>query len=685
MLLINLLLLGTVVHSGVKAYKKINKINSQDVLDTELPAKSEKTPSTEHVEPKDLRHQQMEEISSNTAQDEIDEFDKKNTQYLSASAVGLGLATSGALFFHPLSLLSVPILFYVSTPIFQESYVGIIEEKKLNVAVIDSISIIGGIFTEYYFISALSNVTYYLAKGILSKTRDTTKKNLINVFSEQPRLVWLLKDGIEIEVSLDEIKVGDIIVVNAGGIIPVDGVITEGMATIDQHALTGEFQPCEKTTNEQVLAATVVLAGCIHIQVEKTGVETIAVQIGEILNNTAEFELVLQTQGEQVADKTVIPTIATGTLAFLTLGTYSSIAIFGSNFSEIIRLTSPFSMLNFLTIASKNNILIKDGRSLELLNKVDTVIFDKTGTLTLEQPYVGNIYTCNGIPEQELLSYAAAAEYRQSHPIAKAILQAAVDLDIPDIDESQYEIGYGIKIKVNNKLIKVGSIRFMEMEQIDIPTEIKNLQTNSHIQGNTTIFVAIDEQLGGMLELCPTIRPEAKRIIKQLKQRDLSVYIISGDHDLPTKQLAEDLEIDNYFANVLPQDKAKLVEQLQQDGKSVCFVGDGINDSIALKMSTVSISLRGASAAATDIAQIIFMDQTIQQLDFLFELSQEFKSNINTGLAGTALSASLCIGGIFFLQFGIPASIMFYNATAIGGMGNALLPLLNHKNDSEKL
>lgn len=674
---VQLFLLGSVIHSGVKAYKKYKTpLSDTNIDDSSLNSKSEQTQIT------DLHHQQIAQISTSSAQNEIAEIDKENHRYLSISTLGLGLTSAGALFFPLLTSLSVPVLIYVSLPIFEEAYMGVFKQRKLNAAVIDSVAVVGGIVTHYYFVSALSNVIYYSAKGLLNKTRDNTKKNLIDVFSEQPQSVWLLEKGIEVEVPLNSLKFGDIIVVNAGEIIPIDGVIAKGMATIDQHALTGESQPSEKAEGDGVLAATVILAGSIYIKVEKTGAESIAVQIGNILNNTAEFELSLQTQGEQFADKTVLPTLATGSLALVTHGAYSAVAILSSNFSEVIRLSSPFSMLNFLNIAAKNNILIKDGRSLELLNKVDTVVFDKTGTLTLDQPHVEQIYTCNGFAKEELLGYAAAAEYRQKHPIAKAILLAAEQLEIPTIDEAQYEIGYGIKVKVDNKLVRVGSMRFMEMEKITISEEIHTLQNQSHLQGRSTVFVAIDRQLGGVIELSPTIRPEAKQVIQQLKQRHLSLYIISGDHENPTRQLAEELGIDNYFADTLPQDKAKLIEQLQAEGKSVCFVGDGINDSIALKMANVSISLRGASTAATDIAQIILMDQTIQQLDFLFQLGQEFKSNINIGLTGTAASAAFCMGGVFFLHFGIPASFMIYNIAAISGITNASIPLLKHKDNN---
>jgi len=677
---------GGIMYAGASAYKKLGgntyfSSNLKKMAKSKL--KSEKTFST------DLRQQQIIALSSsNTENAEISELDseldqenKETNYYLSVSSIGLGLATTGALVSPPLSLLSVPVSLYASLPIFQLTYQSIFKERQLKVTVLDSIAIIGGLITGYYFVTALAGFVYYMAAKLLSKTRDNTRKMLINVFAEQPRFVWLVKNETEVKIPLSDLCVDEIIVVSAGEIIPVDGIITQGLAMIDQHALTGEAQPDEKAVGDKVLAATTVLTGRIYIQVEKTGTETIAAQVGEILNHTTEFELSLQTRGEKMADKSVLPTLAAGGLALLTLDAYRSVAVLCTNFSEVIRVTNPISMLNFLKLASQNAILIKDGRSLELLNQIDTVVFDKTGTLTQEQPHLGKIYTCNGTEENDLLTYAAAAEYKQSHPIAKAILTAANDrrLNLPKIDDSQYEIGYGIKVKIANQLIRVGSIRFMEMEGILIPAEISTLQQSSHEQGYSTVYVAIAQQLGGMLELHPTIRPEAKQIIHQLQQRNLSIYIISGDHQHPTKRLAEELGIDHYFADTLPQDKARLIEQLQKEGKSVCFVGDGINDSIALKKAKVSISLRGASTAATDTAQIILMDQTLAKLTHLFELAKNFGTNQKMGLATTFVPSILCVGGIFFLHFGIPTAIILFNVSFVTGVGNALLPLLTHQ------
>jgi Cu2+-exporting ATPase len=476
-------------------------------------------------------------------------------------------------------------------------------------------------------------------------------------------------------------------VINAGETIPIDGLIHSGIASIDQHVLTGELQPMAKGVGNSVFAGTVVLEGQIHIQVEKTGQETVAAQIGNILEKTADFKATMQSYGERIIDKGALPTLAVSAIALPILGTQSALAILNSCFGYQMRITAPLSMLNFLTIASKNSILIKDGRSLELLSQVDTVVFDKTGTLTEEQPHVGKIHCC-GIEENELLTYAAAAEYKQTHPIALAILAEAKQrrLNVAPVTQAKYEVGYGIKVNVDAKLIRVGSVRFMEMEGISIPPEMNILQEETHEQGHSLVFIALNDQLVGAIELYPTIRPEAKQIIAQLKQRGLSLYIISGDHEQPTRKLAQKLGIDNYFAETLPEDKANLIAQLQQKGKVVCFVGDGINDSIALKKSQVSISLRGASTVATDTAAIILMDNHLNQLDHLFEIAEEFNANMKNNLNLSIIPGFLCWGGVFFLHFGIVSTVLLYDASLLVGVWNAMSPSLkNGKSTSKNL
>jgi len=197
------------------------------------------------------------------------------------------------------------------------------------------------------------------------------------------------------------------------------------------------------------------------------------------------------------------------------------------------------------------------------------------------------------------------------------------------------------------------------------------------------VMVAVDRQLIGAIELEPTVRAEAKAVIDGLRQRNLSLYIISGDQEEPTKNLAQQLGIKHYFANTLPKDKAKLVEQLQQEGKSVCFVGDGINDSIALKKANVSISLRGATTVATDVAQIVLMDGSLAKLPFLLELSHQFVANMKTNVMLSIVPATICGVGVFFFHFGLLGSFIIYDLGVFAGIINGTLPLFKDYKDDK--
>ena len=553
----------------------------------------------------DLHRQQFKEISSNLDEAEISKLERKLNRDLTVAFVSLGFATAGALIYAPLSLLAAPGLFWIGIVCSQNAYNSFKEGRSVGMDVLDVVFAIGCIATGNYFAGGLGVTFSRISTKLVSMTEDQSKQSLINVFGNQRRSVWLLKDGVEVEISVEALNLGDTIVVHAGEIIPVDGTITSGTANIDQHILTGEAQPAEKGVGDEVLASTVVLSGSILVEVEKAGQDTVAAQIGEILNQTSDFKSTIESWGQEIGNKSALTTLWASGALLPFFGGGTALTILNSNFGQYMRVLEPLSMLTFLNLASQQGLLVKDGRSLQLLNKIDTVVFDKTGTLTLEQPHVGKIHTCLEMSEEERLTYAAAAEYKQTHPIAKAILQAADErgLALPAIGEAKYEIGYGLKVSIptqpalpanpatssteqlalTHELVRVGSARFMEMEGIIIPPNIKALHEESQKHGHSFVYVAINDELAGAIELHATIRPSAREVVSELRKRNMDMYIISGDHEQPTKKLAQELGIDNYFAETLPEntypaplDKAELISKLQNMGKSVCFVGDGL-------------------------------------------------------------------------------------------------------------
>jgi Cu2+-exporting ATPase len=305
------------------------------------------------------------------------------------------------------------------------------------------------------------------------------------------------------------------------------------------------------------------------------------------------------------------------------------------------------------------------------------VVFDKTGTLTEEEPELQQIHCFSHQSKQEILRFAAAAEYRQSHPLAQAIINAAHQqgLILPEVEESACKLGYGIEAKIEKYKVCIGSVRFMELSNVPLSKVLKQHQAKAEALGHSMVLLAINGYLAGAIELCPRIRPEAQNVIQGLKAQNIHTCIISGDREIPTRSITESLGIDQYFSNTLPEQKASIIKTLQKQGKTVCFIGDGINDAIALKQADVSVSLNGATTAAIDTAQIILMDANLSHLLTLLKLGNKFEQNQKRNMAISVIPAIISIGGIFVLNAGLYlAALMFYGGLAVG-MKNALEPI----------
>jgi Cu2+-exporting ATPase len=601
------------------------------------------------------------------------------------SLIAMGVTGVAQLVYSPLLVIGVPLVIYSSLPVIADAWRGL-RNKQLRSTIIDSIAITGSILGHYYFTNALINTSYFLGQKILVQTEDHSNQKLQQLFSTQPRYVWLWVDGVELETPFEDVKQGQTVVIHAGEVIPFDGKVINGQASADQHMLTGESQPQDKDLGDDVFASTLLVSGKIHICVEKAGKDTVAAQIGEILQNTTDFKSNIEARAIQTANHLTLPTLALSGVALMTLGPMAAVAVTYCNFADIIRISLPLGVLNHLKVATDKGILIKDGRALELLGDVDTVVFDKTGTLTQEEPIVGKIHSCGTYTEDDILSLAATAEHRQTHPVARAILNAAKErgLSLVNIDQAHYEMGYGIKVSLKGQDIRVGSRRFMLMEGIEMPDSEELWRTASHEEGHSLVYLSVDNILIGVIELHIILRPEVSTLIKNLRQRNLALCIISGDHYQPTKNLADSLGITEFFAETLPEDKAKHIEALQAQGRKVCFIGDGINDAIAMKKAQVAISIAGATTVATDTANIILMNKDLKQLDELFKLSADFEQNIKSGMKWSLLPGAIGVMGVFFFHLRIYGASSLYLFSLVSGISNATLPLLKKKEVDEK-
>jgi Cu2+-exporting ATPase len=627
------------------------------------------------------RHRQLDEILTDDEKRKRRATVKVRDRNIGIAIASFGCATLGQLLW-PLRLVSLGGTLYLTTHVYRKAY-ELLRKGKVGIPTLMVVSITGALLCGYIWIASFVLIVAQLAQKLTAMVTADSRNSLVDVFRQAPKTAWIFLNGVEVQVPVSELALGQTVIVGAGEVIPVDGRVAVGSAAVDQHLLTGEARPVEKAEGEEVFAGTVVLSGRLEITVEKAGEQTTIARIGQILNATTEYKSTAQLRAEHLAQRTVAPTLIAGVLSMPFLGPMGALAVVDSHFRQRMSILAPLALMNYLNIAARHGILIKDGRSLDLLGRIDTVVFDKTGTLTEEQPTVGKIHVAEGYEIGPVLRYAAAAEQKQAHPIARAILAEAESrqLEIPALEAADYKLGYGLSVQAESRAIQVGSRRFMESLGFTIPQELEPAFEDAHRRGHSLVMVALDGAVAGAVELEPTVRPEAQRVIEDLRRRHRikTTCIISGDHEAPTRQLAQDLGIDHYFAETLPENKAELIERLVQEGRFVCYIGDGINDAIALKKSHVSISLRGASGVAVDTAQIVLMEGDLQRLPDLFDYARGFHANTNRAFAISVIPTAIGIGGAIFLHFGLVQTAFLAIGSIFAGIGNAMLPLLRHR------
>ncbi|MFM8444547.1 MAG: heavy metal translocating P-type ATPase [Methylococcus sp.] len=597
---------------------------------------------------------------------------------LAVSIAATGLAAGGALVYPPLRVLSAPLTIYASLDLFADAWRGLASEGRVRASMLDGIAVLGALAFGYYFASALTNSLYFGGLGLVRRTRERSSRTLPQGIELSAQTAWVLRNGGEIETPLEFLEAGQRVVIRAGEIVPVDGLIVSGSAGLDQRLLTGESSPAEKSTGDRVLAATLVLSGRIEVLAEDCGQATVAARIDDILRRTVDYRPEIELRSQELSNRLALPTLGLGGATWLLLGLPSATALINANFSDILRIASPLALLNYLQGAMRRGILVKDGRSFERLADVDTVVFDKTGTLTQDRPVVEQVHVLGERDEDEVLTLAASAEAHQCHPVAEAIrdLARARGLDWPDSQDPCCELGFGIRARCRDMTVLVGSSRFLSAQGIDIPAAAEAIREQSEGLGHSLVFVAVDGRLEGLLELHSVPRPEAAATVQALQARGLDVCLISGDREAPTRRLAESLGIRRYRAEALPADKFEYVDGLVGAGRTVCFVGDGINDLPAMRRASIAISIGGATTAAVSAAEVVLLDKTLAQLAPLFGLAEELRGNLHRSAQVTLGPGLVCAAGVLLFHWGILATLVAYNAALVAGLTNAMLPAL---------
>lgn len=616
----------------------------------------------------DLRQAQIDEISSVEDTESRRAAERALDREIVGSFASLGLATAGVLVYWPIGLLGLYGPIKLGWPGYRETFEQL-RRGQLTTHALSSMTTIGCVVTGHLVVANIIESSFLISKRLLLKVTDDARGDLLDITRGLPATVWLLTDGGEVEVPLTEVEPGQTITVGPGEVVPIDGLIIDGLASIDQHVLTGESSPVDKAVGDAVYASTIVLVGRIAVRVQCSGEGTTVARIGRILNEAAEARTRMQLRVQDIADRTVAPTLIAGGAVLPLLGPIGALALVNAHFKHKMSFIAPIGLMRYLGEASRGGILVKDGRALDQLSRVDTIVFDKTGTLTDERPVVGEIHPMPGRQPDHILAVAAAVEGRQAHPLARAIVEAAEarGIELPSVADTACHVGFGVEGTLDGRSVLVGSRRLIERGGADIPAEMQQVLDRCRDDGHTAVLVCEAERVIGAIEFLPTVREEAAEVVAALRARPGidRIYIISGDSAAATHTLAGRLGIEHVFAEVLPEDKADLVDRLGAEGRTVCFVGDGINDAIALQKAAVAISLRGASTIATDVAQVVLMDGDLTGLPAVFRLADGFADSMRSTFGLVLLPAAVGVGGVLLLHFGLVHTIVL-NLVGLG-------------------
>lgn len=557
---------------------------------------------------------------------------------------------------------------------------SLILKRKLSIDFLITVAAIGSFFTGHGEEGATVIFLFYVAEFLEEYAADRARKSIEALMQLAPEVATVKRNGREIKVPVEEVNPGEIIVVRPGEKIPLDGIIVRGISSVNQAPITGESMPVTKRIGDEVYAGTINNEGFLEIKVTKKSTETILSKIVKLVEEAQR----IKSPTEKFIDKFSKYYTPTVILLAILIAIIPPL-LFNKPFNEwfykalvllvvscpcALAISTPVAMVSSITSAAKNGVLIKGSAYVEEISKVKVFAFDKTGTLTEGKLEVTDIIPL-GKTEKEVIIKAASLEALSEHPIAKAIVQEAKkkNTTLKEIQEFKAIPGKGVTGKINGETFFIGNRRLFNELSIPIPEEIAQKLEN---EGKTVVFLGNTQEVIGIIAVTDKIRETTTATINKLKEMGIKTVMITGDNERTAKAIASKIGIDEYHAELLPEDKVHMIEKLIEKYGHVAMVGDGVNDAPALARASVGIAMGAiGSDVSLETADIALMQDDLSKLPYLIELSKKTLKIVKENIV-----ASISIKGSFaILTF--PGLVTLWLAVAIGDMGLSLAVILN--------
>ncbi len=495
----------------------------------------------------------------------------------------------------------------------------------------------------YYDTTAVIITLILMGKLLEHKAKRKTNEAIKKLIELKPKSVTIIKDNKEIQIPISKLQIGDIVVIKPGEKIPADGVITWGSSSIDESMITGESIPVDKNIDSHVIGGTININGSINFRVTQIGDNSILGQIIKLVENAQTTKPPIQKLADKIAAIFVPAVIIIAFITFISWIIFPEHSLFNNalvNFVAVLiiacpcalGLATPTAIIVGSGIGASNGILFKNSEAIELAHKISTIIFDKTGTITEGKPVVSEIYSYD-LEKNKLLLYAASLESKSEHPLAKSIVEKAKSLNINfNTPETFTNLsGFGITGMVNNKKVVVGSINIMSELSINTNNLLNDYERLLKL-GKTVVCVAIDNILKGFIVIEDKLKPDSIEAIQKLNEMNIHTVLLTGDNHTSAEAIAKKVQIKEFRANVLPEEKANIVKQFQKNKNIVAMVGDGINDAPALAYADVSIAIGIGTDIAIESADITLLKGDLINIVKLIELSRQTIKTIKQNL-----------------------------------------------------
>ncbi len=573
-------------------------------------------------------------------------------------------------------ILSTPVVWYCGWMFIAGAYQSL-KRGMLNMSVLIAtgvlaaylfsvlITFIGG---ESFFEAAAMLVTFVLfGHWMEMRSRRGTNEALRALFDLVPPQATVIRDGGEVTIPSSEVQVGDTVLLRPGDKVPVDGQVIEGETNIDEALVTGESVPVTKRPGDQVIAGSINRSGSVRFRATKVGADTTLAQIVDLVQRAQSSKAPGQRLADRAAQYLVILAVGSGVITFLAwyfvggapliLALTFAISAVVIACPDALGLATPTAVAVGTGVGAKYNILIKDAATLENVSSINAIVLDKTGTLTEGKPALTDVVTVGSMPEPDLLRLVASAEQGSEHPLAEAIVTGVQERGVSLTDATQFEAiaGHGIRATVDGRTFLIGNRKLMADQGVDASPLEQQAATLAE-QGKTPMFVAIDGQAVGLIAVADTIKPTAEEAIQRFKELGIEAVMITGDNARTAAAVAKALDIERFFAEVLPADKARHVKELQAEGKQVGMVGDGVNDAPALAQADIGIAIGAGTDVAIETANVVLMKSDPLDISRAIILSKATVRKMKQNLVWASVYNVLAIpiaAGVLYPSFGI--------------------------------